>query len=260
MNRMKERLFVATFSENAIAEIRKYGLNIEFDHLCISENLNAENIGHTLMNMRKDRELSGADRAIAHGPYTELNASSVDPRARQLTRERYEEAYQACRELEIKHMVVHSGYIPNLYYKEWHLEKSVEFWKEYMADKPETFYLYIENVFEDEPYLLKNMIDDIGDTRVKMCLDTGHVNASSQKCYSILDWIRELGDRIGHVHIHNNYGKKDEHGSVFAGNMDMEKVVEAINKYCGQEVTLTIESQTCRESILWFLERFCRQH
>ena len=27
----------------------------------------------------------------------------------------------------------------------------------------------------------------------------------------------------------------------------MEKVVEAINKYCGQEVTLTIESQTCRE-------------
>ena len=108
----------------------------------------------------------------------------------------------------IKHMVVHSGYIPNLYYKEWHLEKSVEFWKEYMADKPETFYLYIENVFEDEPYLLKNMIDDIGDTRVKMCLDTGHVNASSQKCYSILDWIRELGDRIGHVHIHNNYGKR----------------------------------------------------
>ena len=82
MNRMKERLFVATFSENAIAEIRKYGLNIEFDHLCISENLNAENIGRTLMTMRKDRELSGADRAIAHGPYTELNASSVDPRAR----------------------------------------------------------------------------------------------------------------------------------------------------------------------------------
>ena len=69
MNRMKERLFVATFSENAIAEIRKYGLNIEFDHLCISENLNAENIGRTLMTMRKDRDVPVRTERCARSVY-----------------------------------------------------------------------------------------------------------------------------------------------------------------------------------------------
>lgn len=256
MNRMKERLFVATFSENAIEEIKQYGLNIEFDHLCISENLDEEKIEQTLSDMRRDWRCASAVRAIIHGPYTEINASSVDPKVLRLTKERYEAAYRVCRELGVNHMVVHSGFIPILYYKEWHREKSAVFWKEFMSDKPEDFHLYIENVFEDEPYLLKNIIEETGDARVRMCLDVGHANACSGKEYTVLDWIRELGGLIGHVHLHNNFGVKDEHNSVFDGTMDMEKVMETIHKYCGQEVTLTIESQTCRESILWLLEKF----
>lgn len=253
---MKQRLFIATFSENAIAEIRENRLNIEFDQLCISENLNKEHIEKTLSDMRQDWKDSGAPKAIVHGPYTELNPSSIDSRALKLTRDRYEEAYQVCRRLGVNRMVVHSGFIPHLYYRGWHKEKSVAFWKSYMIDKPENFQLLIENVFEDDPYLIKSITEEINDERVRICLDTGHVNVSSEKNYDVLYWIRELGELIGHMHIHNNYGEKDEHGSISAGNINMEKVIAFTDKYSGRDVSLTIESRTCHDSIRWMQEKF----
>ena len=39
---MKDRIFAATFSENAVSVIRRHGIGIELNDLCISENLAAE--------------------------------------------------------------------------------------------------------------------------------------------------------------------------------------------------------------------------
>ena len=41
MKQMKDRIFVATFSENAVSVIRSYGVGIELNDLCISENLDS---------------------------------------------------------------------------------------------------------------------------------------------------------------------------------------------------------------------------
>ena len=246
-------LYVATFSEGALDAIREHKLNIEFDHLCISENLDRPE--QTLQEMKEDFRTSGAKAAIVHGPYTELNASSVDPKAAALTMERYHQTYKVCRELGIQRMILHSGYIPILYYKEWHIEKSVDFWKRFIQDKEENFHLYIENVFEDEPYCLKEILEGIHDSRVGLCLDVGHVNASSDPKYDVYHWIEVLSPWIGHVHLHNNNGIKDEHAPIYQGTMDMKMVLAHIKRHCGRDVTYTIESRTCAESIRWLKEQ-----
>ena len=77
-------------------------------------------------------------------------------------------------------MVVHTGYEPLMYFKEWHLQRSVEFWRTYMEDKGD-FQIYIENVFDDEPLMMKNLIDALDDPRIKVCMDVGHANGTARK-------------------------------------------------------------------------------
>lgn len=249
---MRNRCYIATFSENALEVIRENHLNIELDHLCISENL--DHPEKTLLEMQKDMEISQAKGAIIHGPYTELNPSSIDPKAIELTMLRYQQAYAICKDIQIPKMVVHSGFIPKAYYPGWHTEKSILFWKRFLEDKSADFHLYIENVFEAEPFMLRDIIDGIGDDRVQICLDVGHANASSDGRYDVYDWIQELGDRIGHVHLHNNQGEQDEHAPVFQGSMDMREVISRLEQACEGKVTYTIESRTCKDSVEWLEE------
>ena len=248
---MKKRIHIATFSENAQNVIRRYGLNIELNDLCISESLDEENRPETIDRMREEIRASKAKSVIMHGPFTEIIPASIDHRAVELGLTRLEEAYEVCRDMGIHRMAVHSGYMPLLYFKEWHHEKSVFFWKKFMEHKPADFHIYIENVFEDEPVMMKKLIEDIGHPQVNLCLDIGHANAVTSEAYTVYDWIEILGEHIGHFHLHNNNGREDLHGSLTEGTMDMEKVLDCIDRCCCEDVTLTIESRSCEDSAVW---------
>ena len=248
---MKKRIHIATFSENAQNVIRRYWLNIELNDLCISESLDEENRPETIDRMREEIRASKAKSVIMHGPFTEIIPASIDHRAVELGLTRLEEAYEVCRDMGIHRMAVHSGYMPLLYFKEWHHEKSVFFWKKFMEHKPADFHIYIENVFEDEPVMMKKLIEDIGHPQVHLCLDIGHANAVTSEAYTVYDWIEILGEHIGHFHLHNNNGREDLHGSLTEGTMDMEKVLDCIDRCCCEDVTLTIESRSCEDSAVW---------
>lgn len=256
---MRDRIYIATFSENAVTVARKYGFGVEVNDFCISENLDPERIEKSLQTVRRELEEAGGPRAIVHGPFTEIIPAAIDHRAVELGMERLQQAYRAVSALGINRMVVHSGYVPLLYFKEWHHEKSTAFWRAYMADKPEDFRLYIENVFEDEPLMMRRLIEAVDDSRVQICLDIGHANAMMGQEYHILDWIRILGPHIGHLHLHNNDGESDRHGGFEEGNMDMNAVMDAISAYCREDVTMTIESRSCESSARWLDERIRRE-
>ena len=136
MKDMRERLFIATFSSGAIDSIRENRLNIEINHTCISEDLDPENRTRLLASIKSDIAESGARRVIVHGPFTELYPAAIDYRAVEF----------AASASGAESMVVHSGYIPFIYFKEWQAEKSADFWQKFMADKPLDFCLYVENV------------------------------------------------------------------------------------------------------------------
>ena len=146
---MKDQIYVATFSENAIDVIRENGFNIELNDLCISENLDPEKVRDTMEEMKREITASGADKAIIHGPFTEIIPASIDHRAVKLGLTRLNEAHAVAEKLGIKKMVVHSGHMPLLYFKEWHKEKIPLLLERIYERQACGFYhLYRERVFE----------------------------------------------------------------------------------------------------------------
>lgn len=247
----KNRIYVATFSANAPETAKKYGFGLELNDLCISENLNPEVREEILKQMKSELKEADTDNVIIHGPFTELNPSSIDGRAVELAKVRYEEAYECCRQMNVKKMVVHSGLIPLIYYPSWHIEKSVPFWKDILKNMEDDFILYIENVFDEEPYTLMKIIDEVADSRLKICLDIGHANAVTKADITVFDWIEILGKRIGHMHIHNNDGSGDTHSSLTDGNMNMKAVLDLAFEKCDENLTITIESRETVEGAAW---------
>ena len=163
MKNIRERLFAATFSSGALDVIRENKLNIEINHTCISEALDEKNRLCLLDEIRNDILESGADRIILHGPFTEIYPAAIDYRARRFAMERLNDAYEVATSVGAEAMVVHSGYIPFIYFKEWQAEKSSVFWQEFMSDKAPEFRIYVENVLEDEPYMVAEMMKLISD-------------------------------------------------------------------------------------------------
>lgn len=248
----KNRIHIATFSENAEETAKRYGYGLELDHLCISENLDEENLKNTLDQMKSSMEAAGIEspeRLIIHGPFTELMPCAIDRRARELARERHLQSVEVCRKLRVKKLILHSGWIPSMYFPSWQVEKSVEYWKSLAECLAEDFVLCIENVFEPEPDTLIDIIDGVNDPRIRICLDMGHANAA-KSAGTAEDWIERMGSRIGHFHIHNNDGTRDSHQELDRGEMDMKRLLTLAEKV-SPEATFTIESRKCEASARW---------
>ena len=59
--------------------------------------------------------------------FNELYPAAIDPQIQRIAYKRYEQAYHLAKDVYgIEKMVVHSGYVPRIYYKQWHHEKSQE--------------------------------------------------------------------------------------------------------------------------------------
>ena len=192
-------------------------------------------------------------KAIVHGPFTDLAPAAFDHRFRQLTRDRLDQAAEGTLRLGLSRMVVHTGYIPLVFDPRWQVKESVVFWREFLEDKPEDFVVLLENVMDEEPALLLDIVEGVDDPRMRICLDVGHVNAISPK--KVTEWIEALGPQIRHFHLHNNDGRRDLHAPLTEGTLDMEEVLRAVDACCVPETTLTIESRDCHDSIRWLLDR-----
>ena len=251
---MKDRIYVATFAEDAEETIKEWGVNIEFNHICISECLDSENIEKTIDEMKKYWKDCEAQSAVIHGPFTEIIPAGIDHRMVEAGFERLEEAYEVCSKLGIKRMIVHTGFVPLMYHKEWHIEKSRDFWKSFLKDKPADFKILIENVFEDEPYMMKDLIDAIDDSRAAVCLDVGHANAMTKKDIPVEAWVEVLGERIEHIHIHNNDGSGDTHCDIDQGTMEWKKILNMLDIYAKDGYTVTVESRQAMNSVKLLLD------
>ena len=84
---------------------------------------------------------------------------------------------------------------------------------------------------------------------LKMNLDFGHLNkAMHNGLYASVKEVVELfGNKIEYCHMHNNYGKKDEHNAVDDGTLDYKEAIRLL-KECGTKKFI-IEAHT-REGVL----------
>ncbi len=75
---------------------------------------------------------------------------------------------------------------------------------------------------------------------LKLTLDTGHANVEDKTGRRPLEFIRTFPDRLGHIHINDNKGDKDEHLELGTGTVDFRGVLKAL-KETGYQETMTFE-------------------
>ncbi|MFZ0612139.1 MAG: sugar phosphate isomerase/epimerase [Desulfobacterales bacterium] len=73
-----------------------------------------------------------------------------------------------------------------------------------------------------------------------LTLDTGHANIGSPRGKRILKFIDAFADRIGHIHVSDNFGKQDNHLPIGSGTIAFPKIVSALKK-TGYDDTVTFE-------------------
>ena len=240
-------LHLSTIGQEAAVLARKYGLGIEIADFGYAVNMDVnfpywENLTHA--------NLAGIERRIFHAPYNDLCPAAVDPLIMEVTKRRFEQAYHLTRLFAINKMVVHSGYIPNLFFKSLFTKQSVDFWRGFLLDKPSDFILLLENVMEEGPDMLLDIIEKTGDPRLQFCLDIGHAGGVFS-VLPVLRWIETTAPYLSHVHIHNNYHSGDIHNPPGNGLIDMEAAINRIAEL-RPNATYTAETENLRSAVSWF--------
>ncbi len=187
-----------------------------------------------------------------HAPFMDLSPGGVDRKVREVTRQRFAQAFDAAEALGARAVVFHSGYEKWKYAHRvdiW-LEGSLGLWPEFIERASSGgMKIAVENIFEDEPGNLRLLMDELGSPHMGICFDTGHFNLFSRAPLSV--WIESIGSHIVELHLHDNDGGSDEHKAVGDGNFDFEGLFKALK---GRDIIHTIEAHN-REDLVKSLER-----
>ncbi len=244
----RESLYLSTIDERAHLLAKQYGLGLEIAEFSTAWNLDDQ---FEETNSIVGPKLKCSDRFVMHGPYSELFPSAVDPKIRAVAAERFRQTIALARRYGIRKLVFHGGYNPKLYFTCWFKEQSEIFWREFVSEIPEDMVICIENVLEETPDMLADMIRRINDPRIRMCLDVGHAHAYSQ-C-SPEEWAQACADIIAHLHIHNNDQSWDTHSPLDCGTIPMKQLLHRLDTLCPQ-ASITLELMEAESSVKWLLE------
>ncbi len=148
-------------------------------------------------------------------------------------------------ELRAAKVVVHPGVISGLgvFVKEQAMEYAMQSMDAiYDKAKELGLQLCLENMFPR--YLTFVSPDDFCCVFEKypgmmMTLDTGHANIGGD-AERALKFIHCFKRRLGHVHISDNNGKRDDHLPVGEGNFDFKRFISELKK-SGYDDTITLE-------------------
>lgn len=244
---MIEKIYLSTIDENAQVFAQQHGFGLEIAEFCTPWFLDTE---FDIIDPVVREKMECSDRFVLHAPFSEIFPCAIDPKVREVAAERYRQVIQVAGQYGIQKIVVHAGYNPRIYFPIWYTEQSVRFWKEFVNEIPQDMVFCLENVFEEEPEMLEQIIREVDDPRIRMCLDVGHVNAYSG--ISVFEWLEKCADLVAHFHIHNNDTTKDTHSQLTDGTIPMKGLLALIETKC-QNATLTLELIDSAPSVTWIL-------
>lgn len=188
------------------------------------------------------QEFSGqlADHGLSctiHAPFMDLNPGSIDRSVRETTRQRVEQTLECARVLKARVVVFHPGYSRLTYGSAVDLwvANTVAFWQQQSARiRQSGCQVALENIFEEEPGTLLQVLQQLDRSLFGHCFDSGHFNMFAQ--VSLEAWFASLGGYIIESHLHDNHGLADEHLPLGEGTIDFQQVTDLLKQYAPQAV------------------------
>ena len=203
---------IKTVDNLDIEEIKKLQMGIEIQDFTEPNFLVSELAIIIAAYKEKLKDFNGI-KAL-HGPFLDLKPASPDKLIREVSYNRYLNTINIAKELEVEYLIFHSQLSP--YLNQPSLRKlnnlqSKEFWEKILNEVPDfKGTILLENIFEETPLMLKELIETIDLPNIKINLDIGHAKLGK---VSLEEWIKELKDYIFYIHVHSNDGLYDDHQS-----------------------------------------------
>ena len=181
---------------------------------------------------------------------------SEDKKVREVAKQRIFQSLEIVRELKAKSVVFHGNFNPLMqsderYKLNW-IERNAIFWSEVLEKYPST--VVLENVFEPTPEMFRTLLDEVNSSRLKICLDMGHINVWSK--VPVGEWIAVLGEDIRCMHIHDNKGDTDSHLVSGKGTINWQEFSDLIAKYqIDPDIVFEVKTlETMIQSLKYFRE------
>ena len=222
---------------------KKLNLEIYFSH-------------YTLANLDKDecRKTAGilndaGLKVTFHAPFMDLRPGALDDSIRKTSLDRIRQAFDLAPFFRPLKIVCHPSFDDRYYVNcdDLWLENSVGFWRQLLGQAAEAgAVIALENVYEKEPGILRRLLDALGSDQVCFCFDTGHFNVFARAPFA--EWMEQLGPYIGHLHLHDNFGRFDEHLPVGSATFEFAALFAALKKIPVRP-TVTLEAHA--QEHLW---------
>jgi len=214
--------------EHEIACAQDYGLGAEVQALGLPEVLSGDFSALLTRIKTATADLSGP--IGMHGPFIDLPHYSADADIRAVCRKRYHQAFDFAEELGACYILFHSQYNPIIRvpkYRQMYHEGSLTFWPEFIERADNIgIPIYIENMFDDDPGPMCDVVHAIGSPALKLCLDIAHAVIFSK--LSVEDWIAAYGSNLAHVHVNDCHGDSDDHLGLGMGSLDLAGAFERL--------------------------------
>jgi len=143
-------------------------------------------------------------------------------------------------------IVFHGGVNPLVlheYYRENWLQKHSEFWQQILNEY--NGIILLENIWEPDPSLFRNLLDRVGSPRLKLCLDVAHANVYSK--VPLKQWLTTWDKDLVYMHFSDNHGEADRHLEVGAGKIDWQTLTADL-KELGLEPEVVLEEATLEKT------------
>jgi sugar phosphate isomerase/epimerase len=191
---------------------------------------------------RVARAFAVAGRSLTmHGPFQDLLPGALDDVILAAGRRRLRQAWRWLPVFRPEAIVCHLNYEDRFYRwdRENWLARVAATYRELGAQAGAYgVRLMLENVYEQDPELLKEVVSRIGLPNVRVCLDVGHLHAFGGGDFE--GWLRVLAPVIGHLHLHDNQGILDDHQALGAGTVPLEFVLNFLAER-GPQPLITLE-------------------
>lgn len=207
----------------------KYDAGFEYNEFFITELLDdsfsLNRVMKEYMSVKRDRS-----RDTMHGAFLDICVNSADSKIFEVSDYRVRQCMDIAEKMGLKAVIFHTNYIVNFrlqsYIDSW-TSRNEEYWRQILKDYSGQC-IYIENMFDDKPYMLAELAKRMADEpRFGVCLDVAHAFISGSP---VSLWYNILKPYVRHLHVNDNDGNEDLHNPAGTGSLDWKE----FNNWCQQ--------------------------